>query len=249
MRYPFVLFDAGGTLFGPRGSFGATYAEVLLPMGLDLPAAGVERELREVWKEMSGIMPRGIDRYGYFEGGEDGYWLRFARGTIERAAGRQVSSSFAWDALRRLRQAFREKTAWEVFPDVMPTLALLRDQGVRMGVVSNWDSRLPGLLRTLGLAVFFDSVIVSHLEGMEKPEPELFRRALARLGGLPQQTLAVGDVPELDLAGARAAGIDGVLVDRRGRLGPEVGALPDLVPVARIVAEGLPAGPTWVPGR
>jgi len=243
VRYICVLFDAGETLIGPRGSFGATYAEVLRPLGLDLPADAIERALRSVWTEMDGIVPRGMDRYRYFDGGEDGYWLRFARDTIERAAGRKVSSAFAAGALRRLREAFAARNAWEVFPDVVPTLTRLRDRGVRMGVVSNWDSRLPALLENLDLARFFGAVSVSHLEGVEKPAPELFLRALASLHVLPEHSLVVGDTPELDLAGARAAGIDAALVDRRGRYDPGLGALPDLLSVARIVEEGLSAAP------
>ena len=70
--------------------------------------------------------------------------------------------------------------------------------------------------------------MVSHLEGMEKPRPELFLRAVERLSGTPGEALHVGDVPELDEAGARAAGIASVIVDRRARLGAERGALADL---------------------
>ncbi len=239
MRYPFVLFDAGETLFGPRETFGATYARILGPVGIDVPGSVFESSLREVWSEMDRTIPRGTDRYRYFEGGEDGYWLRFARETIQRAAGRPISSAFAEEALGRLRAAFREVEAWEVFPDVVPALTVLRGWGARTGIVSNWDSRLPGLLEMLDLARFFDAVTFSHFEGMEKPEPELFRRALGRLGAHPRAALHVGDVPALDMDGARAAGIDCVLVDRRGRLDATLGALSDLSLLPRIIEKGL----------
>jgi putative hydrolase of the HAD superfamily len=239
VRYPFVLFDAGETLFGPRESFGATYARVLGPMGIEAEAAVFENALREVWDGLNRVVPPGADRYRFFEGGEDGYWLRVARGTIERARGGPITSSLADAALRRLRAAFREPESWEVFPDVVPALALLRGRGVRMGIVSNWDSRLPDVLRMLDLDSFFDAVVVSHLEGIEKPNPEIFRRAVVKLRGSPEQTLHVGDVPELDLEGARAAGIHAVLVDRRGRLGSGFGALRDFSSLPRIVQKGV----------
>lgn len=238
MRYPFVLFDAGETLLGPRESFGATYARVLRGMGRDRPPDVFERALRATWAELNLEVPRGQDRYHFFEGGEDGYWLHFASRTIERASG-PAPAAFSREALQRLREEFRAIEAWEVFSDVVPTLAALERAGVRMGIVSNWDSRLPDVLEMLGLARFFPVVTISCLEGIEKPDPELFRRALARLGAPADRTLHVGDVPELDLEGARAAGIDAVLVDRSGRLEPGRAVLSDFSPLPSIVARGI----------
>ena len=239
MRYPFVLFDVGDTLVGARESFGATYARVLAPLGIDLPAAAFEAALRDTWRELDRTIPPGRDRYRFFDDGEEGYWLRFAHSTLERASGRAAADSLAGEAVGRLRSAFAEASAWEVFPDVVPALTALRRAGVRLAVVSNWDSRLPAVLERLGLRPFFETVAVSHLEGVEKPDPELFRRALARLGAQPVAALHVGDVPALDRDGAIAAGMDAILIDRRGRLDPAFGALADLSSLPSTARHGL----------
>jgi putative hydrolase of the HAD superfamily len=239
MRYPFVLLDAGETLFGPRESFGAVYARVLAPLGLVRPAEVFEGAIRESWREMDRVVPRGADRYAFFDGGEDGYWLRFARGAIERAAGAPLPRGFVESALAPLRDEFREPSVWRVFPDVRPALSKIRLAGARLAVVSNWDSRLPYLLDVLDLDDLFDAVASSHMLGVEKPDPGIFRSALAALGADPGLTLHVGDLPDLDLDGARSAGIDGLLVDRRGRLDPALGALSDLTPLPRVVRDGL----------
>src|SRR5262249_27089986 len=110
--------------------------------------------------------------------------------------------------------------------------------GTRLAVVSNWDSGLPALLSRLGLAPWFDAIVVSHLEGIEKPHPELFLRAVERLSGEPAEALHVGDMPQLDGAGARAAGIASVTGDRRSRLGAEHAALPDLLRIPAIARTG-----------
>ncbi len=235
MRCRYVLLDAGETLFGPRESFGAVYAKVLAPLGLDRPAEVFEAAIRESWRELDRLVPRGADRYAYFPEGEDGYWLRFARGAIERATGAETTDGFVASVLGPLRAAFREPGAWRVFPDVRPTLSELRLMGTRLAVVSNWDSRLPYLLDLLDLDGLFDVVVYSHLVGVEKPHPGIFRGALDALGAEPGRSLHVGDVPEIDLVGARAAGIDGLLVDRRGRLDPAHGALRDLGALPGIV--------------
>lgn len=235
MRYPVVLLDVGETLVGPRESFGAVYSRVLASLGLDLEVELVERHMRVVWDEMERIVPRGSDRYAHFPGGEDEYWFRFAKGTIESAAGRAMTDRFVSDALELLGRAFREAEAWTVYADVLPTLRELRAAGARLGVVSNWDSRLPRLLDDLDLAPFFEAVGVSHLEGVEKPDPALFHRVLDRMGASPGQAIHVGDLPAADLEGARAAGLDAVLIDRRGKLGEEFPAMKDLRPLPGLI--------------
>ena len=227
-HYEIVLLDVGGTLVGPSTSFGAVYAEAAAALGLELDAERAERCIREVSREMDRLVPRGANRYAYFPGGEEEYWLRFARESLQRASAAPLPPGFADRALARIRDAFLDRAAWRVFPDVPPALARLREDGVRLAVVSNWDSRLPQVLELLDLASCFEELGVSCLMGVEKPDPRIFARVLERLGGTPEQAVHVGDVPEIDLAGARAAGVTGLLVDRREGPGRDPRALADL---------------------
>lgn len=238
LRYPLVLFDAGDTLVAPRESFGAVYARVLNTLGVTLPAADLERGLRLCWAETNRAIEPGVDRYAMDGAGENAYWLRFVAGTLAHTPLAPRDGAFAARALAPLREAFRDPESWRVFDDVVPVLSALREAGARLAIVSNWDSGLPTLLDRLGLAPWFDTIVVSHLEGVEKPRPELFLRAVARLGGRPDEALHVGDVPELDGAGAAAAGIACVIVDRRSRLGVEQTTLADLSTVPRIARDG-----------
>ena len=238
LRYPLVLFDAGDTLVAPRESFGAVYARVLGTLGVTLPAADLERGLRLCWAETNRALEPGVDRYAMGGAGENAYWLRFVAGTLARTPGAPRDEAFAASALAPLREAFRDPGSWRVFDDVVPVLSALRDVGARLAIVSNWDSGLPKLLERLGLASWFDTIVVSHLEGVEKPRPELFLRAVARLGGRPDEALHVGDVPELDGVGATAAGIASVIIDRRRRLSDGQAAQPDLSTVPGIAQNG-----------
>jgi putative hydrolase of the HAD superfamily len=231
LRYPVILFDAGDTLIGPRESFGAVYARVLRTLSVDLPAADLDRGLRAGWAEFNRTHTPGKDRYSTYPGGEAQYWLHFVERALQHTPGGPFPANLPRNALEPLRDAFRDPHAWVVFPDVVPALDELRSMGVRLGVVSNWDSRLPGLLEDLGLARYFDAMVVSGLEGVEKPAPEIFLRAVARLEGDPETTLHVGDVPELDEAGARAAGLASVLIDRRRQL-DRPGTIGDLTDIA-----------------
>jgi putative hydrolase of the HAD superfamily len=94
------------------------------------------------------------------------------------------------------------------------TVRELRRRGLRLGVVSNAEGRVERDLDGAGYAGLFETVVDSHLVGVEKPDPEIFRIALERMGAEPGTTVFVGDLPSVDLAGAEAAGLAGVLVDR-----------------------------------
>jgi putative hydrolase of the HAD superfamily len=88
--------------------------------------------------------------------------------------------------------------------------------GIRLGVVSNSEGHIEALLQHVGLGVHLELVVDSALEGVHKPDPEIFRRALTRLGVEPRQAIYVGDIPAVDVGGARAAGMEGVLIDAFG---------------------------------
>jgi len=107
--------------------------------------------------------------------------------------------------------------------------AELRAMGLKLFVVSNWDSSLPSLLARLGIGDAFDDVIVSAVVGASKPDRGIFAEALRRTGVAPGAALHVGDSLVDDYHGARAAGLHALLVDRAGRHGPEVESIASLV--------------------
>ena len=218
------------------------YSRVLATLGSELEAGLLDRCIRKTSAEMAGEVPSGTDRFGRFAGGETEYWSRFFRKVYRSAAGRSAEPRLVDRALDLLWEAFGQPTAWHVYDDVVPTLDQLRREGARLGVVSNWDSRLTRLLQVLDLAKYFETIGVSCHEKMEKPNPKFFLRVMDRMGGRPRETLHVGDVPDLDLAGARAAGLDAVVLDRAGRLESTSETLPDLSGLPQIVRSGLNAG-------
>jgi HAD superfamily hydrolase (TIGR01509 family) len=105
-----------------------------------------------------------------------------------------------------------------------------------LAVVSNSDGRLEEALDCLGLARYFDSILDSAVVGVEKPDPEIFRIAAREVGVAPEQAVHVGDLYWIDVLGARAAGVEPVLLDPGGiwpqtdcvRIG-DLEAVPELV--------------------
>jgi putative hydrolase of the HAD superfamily len=121
------------------------------------------------------------------------------------------------DVLEALLAAIR----FRAYPEVPDVLARLRASGARLAVVSNWDVSLHDVLERTGLRPLVDAVVISAELGVAKPDPAIFRAALDRLGAAPEGAVHVGDSLEHDVAGARAAGLEAVLVARNGAPAPD----------------------------
>jgi putative hydrolase of the HAD superfamily len=109
---------------------------------------------------------------------------------------------------------------FEPFADVRPALAAARAAGRRLVVVSNWDVSLDEVLDRLGLAPMLDGVVTSAALGARKPSPVIFEHALELAGVAAHEAIHVGDSIAEDVGGARAAGIEAVLIKRDGGPGP-----------------------------
>ncbi len=122
--------------------------------------------------------------------------------------------------LDALTEALLASLRFTPFPDVLPALSAARSRGWRLVVVSNWDISLHAVLERLGLVPLLDGIVTSAEAGARKPSPAIFDRALQLAGAAPHETVHVGDSPDEDVAGARGAGIEPILVRRGGDLGP-----------------------------
>jgi putative hydrolase of the HAD superfamily len=139
----------------------------------------------------------------------------------------------------RMVEALLASLCFTAFDDVRPALQAARARGQRLAVVSNWDVSLHDVLRTLGLGACFDAILTSAEVGARKPAALIFERALELIGAGAAQAIHVGDSLKEDVAGARAAGIEPVLVCRDGAEPvPDVRTIASL---AELPALSLPA--------
>lgn len=120
-----------------------------------------------------------------------------------------------------------ESIRFSAYPDVAPALGALRDRGLRLIAVSNWDCSLPRVLERCDLEGLLDGTVTSAEAGARKPDPAIFAPALALAGCEPDEAVHVGDTAEEDVAGARAAGIRPLLIDRRGT-GGDISSLEEI---------------------
>ncbi|GAB4208009.1 MAG: hypothetical protein OHK0013_26060 [Sandaracinaceae bacterium] len=155
-------------------------------------------------------------------------WGLYLRVLLEQGG---LSPEAARAMIAPLRRAHDAFNLWRRVPtDLRPALARLRALGFRVAIVSNSEGRLLELFARLGLGDAFEAVVDSHFEGVRKPDPEIFRRALSRLGVPAARAVYLGDIPGVDVDGAHAAGMKAVLVDALGFY-PEHSASPRVASV------------------
>jgi putative hydrolase of the HAD superfamily len=228
-----VFFDAGNTLLIPHPSVEEVCAEVLAGCGFH-PAL---EDIR-----------RGLDRSGRYY--EERYWADDTFWASEGAVAAMWSEMYALAMEeagaddpkvlgRLLYDEFGKGDRWALYTDVLPAVERLHSMGIRMGIVSNWDVRLPGLCHHLGLSRYLDFVISSANLGRIKPEASIFHSALGRAGVAPEEAMHVGDHYYADVLGARAVGIHPVLLDRRGMAsGADCTVIESLVELPELVFSG-----------
>jgi putative hydrolase of the HAD superfamily len=139
---------------------------------------------------------------------------------LRRRCAAVIASELGGLSLDLALEALLGAIRFRPYPEVPGVLAALRARGDRLAVVSNWDVSLHDVLERTRLRGLVDAVVVSATAGVAKPDPAIFTQALEALAARPEHALHVGDDLDLDVAGARAAGIDAVLVARDGAAAP-----------------------------
>ncbi|HEX6332544.1 MAG TPA: HAD-IA family hydrolase [Actinomycetota bacterium] len=226
MPYAAVFFDAGETLVHPHPTFPDLFAEILRREGHDIDPETIHARIHVVsdrfraaaeTNELWTTSPERSKRFWH---------------EVYAIFLRELGVSDGDGLIDRIYLEFTDLANYALFEDVRPVLHVLRDAGFRLGVVSNFEEWLERLLERLGVRSFFDVRVISGVEGLEKPDPRIFRLAMERAGVEPAASVYVGDNPEFDVDPALALGMYPVLIDRRDRY-PDV-AVPRIATLAEL---------------
>jgi putative hydrolase of the HAD superfamily len=194
-----LLLDAGDTLIFFDGR---ALAEVLSELGVSADPARLEQGQLVAKQRYQALVASGGQH-------EDG-WSVIVRTTLISAG---VAEARVPELLAPIRRAHDAFYLWRRVPAGLPeALGRARAAGIKLAVVSNSEGKLEYVLRRVGLAQCFDAILDSQLEGVQKPDSEIFLRAVQRCGTTVDRALMAGDIPDVDLRGAAAAGIAGVLI-------------------------------------
>lgn len=209
-----IFFDAGNTLFHPYPSVGAVYARVGSRYGLRQPPEVLEERFHKQWQTRGGLASLTGPATPALE---KLWWKSLVQDVFSEIAPGETFEKFFDD----LYHSFGHAENWRVYPEVEAVLKDLKARGFRMGIISNWDSRLFDLCREMGLEPYFEFILVSAVIGHSKPGARIFQDALKLADCQPAQAVHVGDSYEDDYRAALGAGLEAVYLDRRGRHAPE----------------------------
>src|SRR5438093_6585933 len=196
-----IFFDAVGTLFRLTKTVGDNYAYVGHEVGLDLDARSLERAFHTAWQQM----PQRAAIDGPRENDDKGWWRDLVNRVLDQLA--PTLGEFDRDNFFEIAyEHFAEAGVWELYPEVSEVLEALQPQ-FPFAVISNFDGRLRLILQHLAVSKFFSQIFISSELGADKPDPEIFRRALNLIHPNANEVLYVGDDPERDWKAAKAAGL------------------------------------------
>jgi putative hydrolase of the HAD superfamily len=227
-----VLFDVDFTLVKPGPDLGPDGYQLLgRRFGLELDPSR--------YAEARAAAVETIERHPELDHDEE-VWVLFTEQIIRGMGG---DSDRAYECAVEMTRAWEHAENFELYEDTLPVLAALREQGLKIGLVSNTGRDLEAFIAHHALDV--DAAVSSGAHGKTKPHPAIFLSALEQLGVTAEEAAMVGDSPEDDVDGAKALGMRAFLVDRDERFPEFEGRLPDLLALpAALGLSGTQAGPT-----
>jgi putative hydrolase of the HAD superfamily len=222
-----VFFDAVGTLIFPRVPVSQTYAEFARRHDDRFDEVQLRSRFRDAFARQEKRDSR--DHWRTDEAREQTRWREIVGEVLPME---NCDACFA-----ELWHYYSTPPAWALNPEADEVLADLSHRGLTVGVASNFDARLVGLLQAIPeLALLRRYCIVSAAVGWRKPAHEFFTAVVKAAGCPPEQILLVGDDLRNDIHGATAAGLRAVLYDPQGRSegGPRIRRLRDLLPASGV---------------
>ena len=202
-RQLWIALDAAGTLFEPAEPVARVYARCFAARGHAVAEGGWNHAFRTAFsKTPDPIYPAP----GAGEAVEREWWRTVVANAAE-ATGFDTDSGHFNGIFEELFHHYAAGDAWKLFPETKGVLESFRDEGVKMAVVSNFDSRLGRVLDELGISSFFAHVLTSADVGARKPDPAILRKTLELTGADPSGFCLAGDSETADGGAANACGI------------------------------------------
>jgi putative hydrolase of the HAD superfamily len=208
-----IFFDAVGTLIETRYCVGEIYSRAAREFGFEAEPRILQLNFERSFRRQPPLaFPAGTPEPALTEL-EKGWWSNLVEAVFDGLGSFPQFDQFFDEIFER----FRGREFWRVYDDVAPALTELKRRGFRLGVISNFDSRLYDVLRACSLDHFFDSIHVSTCVGAAKPDPAIFQAALNHYAVEAPQAWHVGDSLREDVDGAMAAMVNAILLDRDDR--------------------------------
>lgn len=218
MKPSVIFLDAVGTLFGVRGTVGEIYSRFAAQVGVQvdpqpLNQAFIDSFFAAPKAAFPGVAPQDLPAHELL------WWKAVSAHAFQQVG---AFSEFAdFDTFfQMLFDHFATPEPWFIYPEVPQVLKYWQQQGISLGVISNFDSRLHAVLATLALGDYFETVTISTEVGAAKPDSQVFATALAKHQVDADGAWHIGDSWQDDYQGAEQTGLRGVWLNRNEKSSP-----------------------------
>lgn len=208
-----IFFDAMGTLFDLKITVGEIYQQYALKYGVEADAKIINQAFIRSFKSAPPLA-FSSGELTIIKQQEFTWWSNVVAKTFDHIGILEKFSNFT-DFFAEVYLYFAQKDPWYLFSDTIDSLNKWHDLKIELGIISNFDSRLIGVLDSLNLSQFFTSITISSLAGAAKPDPNIFNIALKKHNILAQQAWHIGDSEIEDYQGAKNAGIKPFWLNRK----------------------------------
>ncbi len=210
MRFRLLTFDVNYTILRIQGTPGQQYAKIAKTCGINVHPQALDCNYKVVWK----LMKKEYPSYGINQGMSTREWWAEFVARIFFSAGVVTDHKSVEILSNKLYAHFYTGDGWMVYPHSHSMLQLMKDKGLQLGVLSNFDERLGRIMKDLNLDGYFDFVLTTVDAKEDKPHPRMFQMALDKARVLPEKAAHVGDDIIDDYWGARRMGITPFLLNR-----------------------------------
>jgi putative hydrolase of the HAD superfamily len=222
-----VFFDAGETLLHPHPSFPELFARVANASGYPMDVERVNDVQQQLAPHLVELAHEtGIEKPSLDPDDSLVFWSHLYRRLLAEL---DIQDE---ELVQKMYDTFSSSASYRLFDDALPALKEIEGAGYRLGLISNFEEWLEEMLVELEVGHVFDTSIISGIEGIEKPDPEIYRKALQRAGVAAGSAVHIGDSPKMDVEPASSVGMQTILLDRYDRYadaeGPRVRSLREI---------------------
>lgn len=234
-----IFFDIGFTLLYSYPSDQEICRRVCARLGIHLH----EQDLAKQWSVAEDFFIRHMRANRYVWANDATireFWTMYYMKML-RPLMKDHSEHLLHELAHMITREYDAPTSWQMYPDVLPTLQMLRSsKKYTLGAISDWSNALGSILQRLKLNTYFDCLLISSVTGHSKPSTVLYETALERANTVADYTLHIGDSYPLDVLGARSAGMTPILLDRKHQIKQDqvdcllIHSLSELLPLLEI---------------
>lgn len=211
-----IFLDAVGTIFGVKNSVGDVYSQLAKKYGVNREAEIINSCFYQAFKNSPPLAfdvdmdknPDDIQKLEYL------WWKNVTYKTFNKDNAIEEFTDFE-DFFLELYDYFKTSQPWIIYDDVIPSLKRWQQQGIELGIISNFDTRIYDVLDNLNLRQYFQTITISSLTGVAKPHRKIFLNALAKHNCQPKNACYIGDSVKEDYWGAKSLGMKSFWLNRQ----------------------------------